>query len=326
MKIVALKWFLYGMLAMGLVAFCNRPVYADVVFGDFENGSLDGWTTQGESISSVMGKGITLGESSVGVQVLGGFWGLVSPNLNPNRDDFLKATFLSLDITFIRDDLTDDMSYAQSKTFALHDSSGSFVQRDIGVGAAGANDSDSSQPLATAGQWQGVDGTRTLKVDLNSFGAPSGATMGETSYKQYLMNHPEIASFDIWISFQAGPLLATYYADNIKLVVPGGTGDFDQNGTTDQADIPAMLAALTDLNAYKSAHSNLTDDQLLAIGDLDGDGKVTNADIQALLVVLGAPSGGGAGSLSAVPEPMSAFLALIGLAIVAPAWRVRRRS
>ena len=148
--------------------------------------------------------------------------------------------------------------------------------------------------------------------------------MGETSYKQYLMNHPEIASFDIWISFQAGPLLATYYADNIKLVIPGGTGDFDQNGKTELADVPAMLTALTDLNAYKAAHNNLTDAQLLAIGDVDADGKVTNADLQKLLGVVGA--GTGSGSFSAVPEPMSAVLAVIGLALFVPARGIRRRA
>jgi len=313
----------YCVLAVGLIAVCSRSATADVVIGDFENGSVEGWTSQGETISSVMGKGNTLGASSVGIQPFGNFWGLISPNLNSHRDDFLKASFLSLDLTFIRDDLTDPSSYAQMQAFALHDSSGSFVQRNIGAGAAGANDSDSKQPLAFAGQWRGVDGTRTLKIDLNSFAAPSAATMGETSYKQYLTNHPEITSFDIWISCQAGPLLATYYVDNIKLVIPGGTGDFDQNGKTELADVATMVTALTDLNAYKAAHNNLTDAQLLAIGDVDADGKVTNADLQKLLGVLA--SGTGTGSLTAVPEPMSVVLAVIGLAIIVPARGIRRR-
>lgn len=304
-----------------IVALCSRTTAADYVFGDFENGSLDGFTTQNEVISSVAGKGNTLGASSVGVQPFGNFWGLISPNLNAHRDDFLKATFLSMDITFIRADLTDSSSYAQTKFVALHDSSGSFVQRQIATGAAGANDSDSLQPAATAGQWQGVDGTRTLKFDLNTFAQPGGATMGETTYKQYLTNHPEITSFDIWISFQAGPLLATYYADNIKLVVPGGSGDFDQDGHTNQADIQAMLVALKDLNAYKAAHNNLTDPQLLGIADVNGDGSVTNADTQALLDKL--KSGGGSGP-SAVPEPASVVVAFIGLALAIPAWRMRR--
>ena len=164
-----------------LLALSGHRVWADVVIGDFENGSLDGWTTQNEMITSVAGKGNTLGASSVGVQPLGQFWGLISPNLIAHRDDFLKATFLSMDLTFIRADLTDPTTYAQTKEFALHDSSGSFVQRVIGGGTAGANDSDSLMPLATAGQWQGVDGTRTLKLDLNSFAVPTGARRQPTS-------------------------------------------------------------------------------------------------------------------------------------------------
>ncbi len=165
-----------------------------------------------------------------------------------------------------------------------------------------------------------MNGTRTIKFDLNSFAGPTGAP--ETTYKQYLTDHPEITSFDIWISFQSDSLLATYYADNIKLVIPGGTGDFDQNGKTNTADLPAMLSALTDLKAYKANHNNLTDSQLAAIGDFDGDGNVTNADLQKFLGVLA--SGSGTGSLSAVPEPMSVSLALTGLIALVPAWRLRR--
>ena len=62
-------------------------------------------------------------------------------------------------------------------------------------------------------------------------------------------------------------------------------GDFNRDGHVNAADLPAMLAALTDLNRYKSANS-LTDADLLAIGDIDGSGSVTNADVQALLTLL----------------------------------------
>ena len=137
-----------------------------------------------------------------------------------------------------------------------------------------------------------------------------------------MSDHPEINSFDIWISFQSGALLATYYADNIKLIVPGGTGDFNQDNKTDQLDIPAMITALTDLNAYKAAHGNLTDAQLGAIGDLDGDGKVTNADLQKLLGTVAIS--GGTGALSAVPEPASILLAVVGLAAIIPLRRIRQ--
>ena len=313
----------YSVLAVGLIAVCSRSATADVVIGDFE---MAAWRVGRRKTNDFVGHGQrnTLGASSVGVQPLGQFWGLISPNLSSHRDDFLKAPSLSLDLTFIRDDLTDPSSYAQTKFFALHDSSGSFVQREIGVGTAGAKDSDSKQPLATAGQWQGVDGTRTLKVDLNSFAASDCATMGETSYKQYLMNHPEIASFDIWISFQAGPLLATYYADNIKLVIPGGTGDFDQNGKTEQADVPAMLTALTDLNAYKARPQQ---SHRCATARHRRRGCRRQSDQCRSSEAAGRGRGWHRKRLiSAVPEPMSAVLAVIGLALFVPARGIRRRA
>ena len=54
-------------------------------------------------------------------------------------------------------------------------------------------------------------------------------------------------------------------------------GDFNRDGHVNAADLPAMVAALTDLNAYKSANG-LTSAQLLSIGDIDLSGTVTNAD------------------------------------------------
>jgi hypothetical protein len=81
-----------------------------------------------------------------------------------------------------------------------------------------------------------------------------------------------------------------------------------------------MVAALSDLNAYKSANS-LTSAQLLSIGDIDLSGTVTNADLQGLLNLLKS----GSGSLAAVPEPMP----IIQIALALP-WFVfavaRRRG
>jgi T5SS/PEP-CTERM-associated repeat protein len=84
-------------------------------------------------------------------------------------------------------------------------------------------------------------------------------------------------------------------------------GDFNRDGQVTAADIPAMLVALADLNAYKTAHS-LTDAQLAAIGDFDGSGSVNNLDIQGLLARL-ANQGGGAAT--PVPEPSSLVLLLL---------------
>jgi len=59
-------------------------------------------------------------------------------------------------------------------------------------------------------------------------------------------------------------------------------GDFNRDGHVDASDIQTMEAALVDLNGYQTSKS-LTDEQLLALGDVNGDGVVNNADLQSLL-------------------------------------------
>jgi hypothetical protein len=93
-------------------------------------------------------------------------------------------------------------------------------------------------------------------------------------------------------------------------------GNFDPDGNVNVGDVSAMMGALADLSRYKSSNS-LTISQLRSLGDLTGDGLVTNADVQGLLNVLaGASAGSSAGQAAieatAVPEPMSLVLMLIG--------------
>ena len=78
---------------------------------------------------------------------------------------------------------------------------------------------------------------------------------------------------------------------------PNVLGDFNRDGQVTAADIPAMLSALTDLNAYLSARS-LSPAQLVVIGDFDNSGSVTNRDIQGLLDLV-ASQGGGASAIGA---------------------------
>ncbi len=66
-----------------------------------------------------------------------------------------------------------------------------------------------------------------------------------------------------------------------------------------------MMTALTDINAYKSAHPSFDN----SIGDVNADGAFNNKDIQGLITYLQT----GHGSVSAVPEPTT--IALFGLAI-----------
>jgi len=59
-------------------------------------------------------------------------------------------------------------------------------------------------------------------------------------------------------------------------------GDFNRDGQLTAGDIFAAMSAVSDLKHYQAAQG-LTDAQLLEIGDADGSGTISNADIQAVI-------------------------------------------
>jgi hypothetical protein len=92
-------------------------------------------------------------------------------------------------------------------------------------------------------------------------------------------------------------------------------GDFNNDGHVTAADISTMLAALVDLNAYKTAH-RLSDADLLLIGDIDGSGALTNGDLNALIGLLRT----GGGSIASVPEPASLVQVAAGVLLLLLDW------
>ncbi|HZZ26974.1 MAG TPA: BNR-4 repeat-containing protein [Pirellulales bacterium] len=86
-------------------------------------------------------------------------------------------------------------------------------------------------------------------------------------------------------------------------------GDINRDGHVDSADIVALEQALTSPSAYTALHSSLSASDIHTILDVNGDGKDTNADVQALINNL---LNGQGSTAAAVPEPAAGLL--LGLA------------
>jgi hypothetical protein len=99
-------------------------------------------------------------------------------------------------------------------------------------------------------------------------------------------------------------------------------GDASGNGSVNAGDILPMEQDLTNLSAYQTAHGYDVD-EMQDIFDVNRDGKITNADAQALIFDL---SHGITPSLSAVPEPSSMVLSALGAAGLASLVIKRRRA
>ena len=94
-------------------------------------------------------------------------------------------------------------------------------------------------------------------------------------------------------------------------------GDFNLDGHIDVSDIAVMEQALTNLSAYEQSHGNLMDWQVKSLGDVNGDGKFNNADIQALITLIANNAANGGGQLTAVSEPATLILCVMGFGVLA---------
>jgi hypothetical protein len=129
-----------------------------------------------------------------------------------------------------------------------------------------------------------------------------GAVQFDSAFT-YLLNSPNQskAYTGLGDDFRVyGGVLTQSQLNRVRLGLPLAiAGDWNLDGADTAADVPAMLTALANLNKFQM-DNNLTSDDIVQIGDLTGDGFVTNLDIQPELDLI---SAGGAGSLTAVPEP-----------------------
>jgi Beta-propeller repeat/Dockerin type I domain len=130
-----------------------------------------------------------------------------------------------------------------------------------------------------------IDAKGNIYVSGSTLGSLAGSNQG---------------SYDAWIARLSAPVL----------------GDLSHDFQLTNADIQALISALTNPTAFKQS-LGLTNADYLALGDVNGDGQVNAADISALMSMLAGnpvPSQSDAmGSTTAVPEPGSAMLWMIGI-------------
>jgi Dockerin type I domain len=108
-----------------------------------------------------------------------------------------------------------------------------------------------------------------------------------------------------------------YTTGTISVVATYLAGDINRDGQVTVADIAALMTAMADLIAYQAAHPDVSDPQhLLQVADVNGDGNIDNADLQALITLIANHAAGG-GELTAVREPATITLGVIGLGILA---------
>jgi len=116
------------------------------------------------------------------------------------------------------------------------------------------------------------------------------------------------AGFITLATVQAGIPGTTYFEPALAApyFIPG---DLDLTGQRSIADVRNLAGALSDLSRYQTS-GDLSNEELMQAGDVNGDNRIDNADLQSLINRL---ANGGGGSIMAVPEPRGCLLAAVAL-------------
>jgi hypothetical protein len=162
--------------------------------------------------------------------------------------------------------------------------------------------------------------SNSVRSDLST-GPPSYELIPQFSAMQpysYKVLHLDPTAGIYSFSVVNGPSALSYTSLTIAdLGSPQSTlrGDLDRNGLLDPGDTLAMMLALSDVSAYRSAWG-LSAADFLSLADIDQSGSVSTADLQSLQAMLLAPQ--------AVPEPSTVVLAASGTGLMI-GWLARRK-
>jgi hypothetical protein len=251
---IRMSWI--KLLSVGAIALAGtaKLAQADVVIGNFEDSTLDQFGSAGGPATPTLAQSTVAGTVTLGTHSLassepaGSFWGASDGNAfnnngfggNSTLANWAAATRFSYDETMIAADMfTGDNpssgNFAQSNELAIEISwnsggtltagGNSFIQKNVVTG----NATDSLMATQTAaGQWDGVDGTRTVSWDLSKFKLTDPSTATSVSFGAFILAHTaQISSLTFSWTQQTGDDSAngdgpagTMFFDNVKLIIP----------------------------------------------------------------------------------------------------------
>jgi GH35 family endo-1,4-beta-xylanase len=126
--------------------------------------------------------------------------------------------------------------------------------------------------------------------------------------------------YTVTVNGVAHPLTLAKGTTNYAILINPTPGDLDLDGKVTNADLQAELSALADPGGYE-ASTGLSAADLVTMGDVNGDHAFDVGDLGALMNLLSGSAGGG--STSAVPEPSTFLLYVLGGSTAALSLTVR---
>ena len=173
----------------------------------------------------------------------------------------------------------------------------------------------------------GIGNTSFLSTNLSPF---SNLSAGSGDAFQAILSPSALGSYSATYTLNLSDLssLPGATAQSLTLTLTGTVtripGDLTLDNSLSTADVQEMMFALSDLPDYQS-QEGLSNADLMQVADVNGDGVINNQDLQALISDLASQQAGG-GTTTAVPEPASWALLLIGGVIGLRVAKYRKRA